>query len=120
MSRLTQILRGKKLKPLTEMESAVKYAMDNAGGGVMVVTEGDDSQTLDKTWNEIFNALTAGKIVTIVLHYGDVTHQHLVTSAFDADGDFTVLAVSTSSGDKTTVTFVVDSADGYPVRSKNG
>lgn len=38
MSRLTQILRGKKIKPLTEMESAVKYAIDNSGGGGGVFT----------------------------------------------------------------------------------
>jgi len=33
MERLNQILRGKKLTPLTEKESAVKYAIDNAGSG---------------------------------------------------------------------------------------
>lgn len=33
MSRITQILKGKKVKPLTELESAVKYAVDHAGGG---------------------------------------------------------------------------------------
>lgn len=36
MSRLTQILRGKKIKPLTEMEAAVKYAVDHAGSGINI------------------------------------------------------------------------------------
>lgn len=50
MSRLTQILRGKKIKPLTEMESAVKYAIDNAGGGggsgLPDVTNADNGKVL--------------------------------------------------------------------------
>lgn len=31
--RLSKILRGKDTKPQTELESAIKYAIDNAGGG---------------------------------------------------------------------------------------
>lgn len=33
LERIAQILRGKNVKPLTEMESAVKYAVENAGSG---------------------------------------------------------------------------------------
>lgn len=60
MSRLTQILRGKKIKPLTEMESAVKYAIDNAGSGggssLPAVTSADNGDLLgvtDGAWAKV-------------------------------------------------------------------
>lgn len=52
MERLNQILRGKKLTPLTEKESAVKYAIDNAGsgggggGGIPDIEEADVGKVL--------------------------------------------------------------------------
>lgn len=52
MERLNQILRGKKLTPLTEKESAVKYAIDNAGSGgggggdIPDITEADVGKVL--------------------------------------------------------------------------
>ena len=51
MSRLTQILRGKKITPLTDMESAVKYAVDHAGGSsgggdLPAVTSDDNGDVL--------------------------------------------------------------------------
>lgn len=60
MSRLTQILRGKKIKPLTEMESAVKYAIDNAGSGggssLPAVTSADNGDLLgvvEGAWGKV-------------------------------------------------------------------
>lgn len=60
MSRLTQILRGKKIKPLTEIESAVKYAIDNAGSGggssLPAVTSADNGDLLgvvEGAWGKV-------------------------------------------------------------------
>lgn len=56
MSRLTQILRGKNVTPLTEKEAAVKFAVDNAAAGITglpAVTAADNGKVLkvvDGAW----------------------------------------------------------------------
>lgn len=73
MSRLTQILRGKKIKPLTEMESAVKYAIDNAGSGggssLPAVTSADNGDLLgvvEGAWGKV-DPPTGGETFTVTL-----------------------------------------------------
>ena len=61
MSRITQILKGKKVKPLTELEHAVKYAVDHAGGGgggelpdVSDVDNGSVLTVIDGKWGKAY------------------------------------------------------------------
>lgn len=75
MSRLTQILRGKKIKPLTEMESAVKYAIDNAGSGggssLPAVTSADNGDLLgvvEGAWAKV-KPTTGGETFTVTLTF---------------------------------------------------
>ena len=90
MSRLTQILRGKKIKPLTEMESAVKYAIDNAGSGggssLPAVTSADNGSLLgvsDGAWAKV--ASTAPMVVTGT---GDMSAVTITTSLADIKAEF--------------------------------
>lgn len=78
MSRLTQILRGKKIKPLTEMESAVKYAIDNSGGGGVFTVPAAASMSDDK-------------LVLTLAYTADVLYQQVESGSmakvsFDAEG----------------------------------
>ena len=59
MSRLTQILRGKKIVPLTELEGAVKAAMESAVNG-----EVDDALS-DTSTNPVQNKIVKGAIDAI-------------------------------------------------------
>lgn len=48
-----------------------EYALDNVGGGMLVVTFDDNTLTLNKTWNEIHSALLAGVFVIIQMLIDD-------------------------------------------------
>lgn len=60
MSRLTQILRGKKVTPLTEKEAAVKYAVDNAGGAAITVDAALSATSENPVQNKAVYAAVTG------------------------------------------------------------
>lgn len=97
MSRLTQILRGKKIKPLTEREAAVKYAVDHAGSGgggggdplvVNLTNLNMDDETMigtatfDKTVAEIAAAHEKDREVYAVLDTSEEKDGHMERSVY--------------------------------------
>lgn len=95
------ILRGKPITPQTEDEAALKYAVENSGGGPMVVQFVHSSKTggffADKTIDEIQEAANRGDIIIgrganilfddICRYYLDtVTESGVSFRAFDGRG----------------------------------
>lgn len=75
-----------------------------SGGGVLVVTDTDG--TLDKTWQEIYDAmLTGGAVVKI---YDDA---RVVVNAYEGRGTYEIALAGAGILGKT---YVADSASGYP------
>lgn len=111
MSRLTQILRGKKIKPLTEMESAVKYAIDNAGSGggsgLPDVTSADNGSLL---------GVSGGEWAKVASPVPDVTSDDNGDLLGVVEGAWAKVAstapmVVTGTGDTTSVTITTALAD---------
>lgn len=78
------------------------------GGGLVVHMVGDDPirPNLDKTWQEIHDALVAGRYVLVSEQYeNEVTQKQITTVGIDG-ADYCVYVGS--------LTFKADSADGYP------
>lgn len=79
-----------------------------ASGGVLVVTDNDG--TLDKTWQEIFNADIAilSSFDSVSLDRGTA----LISSVYLDNGAYYVVTATTIP-----LTYTTDSASGYPARS---
>lgn len=86
-----------------------------SGGGAFIVH--DNSGTLDKTWEEIYNAMDAGNISVIKANVDESAQFQFISSARMADsvhGD-TVFRVGLV-GNKNT--YETDSRSGYPVNTQ--
>lgn len=57
--RLSKILRGKDTKPKTELEAAIKYALDHAGGGGSITV---DEALSDTSENPVQNKVIAAAL----------------------------------------------------------
>lgn len=88
---------------LNHMEGGIAGA-----GGVLVVGLQEDGQTLNKTWQEIFDAMSAGSIAVVktIEDENSITY-YQVNTAFLEQGQYTILAGANSE-------YVASSADGYP------
>lgn len=76
--------------------------------GVLVVGLQEDKQTLNKTWQEIFDAMSAGAIVVVKTSEDENNIAYdQVNTAFFEQGQYTILAGSASE-------YVASSADEYP------
>lgn len=97
-----------------------KYAVGGgSGGGVMVVT--DTEGTLNKTWQEIYDAATVG-VVFIKSTYEEADEKsiglypvNLVSC--DSDGYYVAFVSGADAQGLQNTYFVTNSADGYPVVS---
>lgn len=89
-----------------------------AGGGVLVVGLDTTTYALDKTWQEIHDAIENGQIPIVITSAGGqgVVFQ-LATTALEADHSVQVFQFAVASGQAQMVgsIFAADSADGYPV-----
>ena len=100
---------------LKDIYDAIKAGGGGGGSGALVVTAsfGDAGVVLDKTWQEIFDAATAG--VPIIMRdeptETSASYGYLFASASTFASVYSVQATSSGS----TITFTTDSADGYPV-----
>lgn len=105
-------------KITSEKLNKLENGVAGSGGGVLVV-HANESGALDKTWQEMADAVEAGIVCTF--HFGEIVSDNgltvwYLTGIFAGDGEYGV-AVS-NSGD--TVTFIADSASGYPVVENGG
>lgn len=86
----------------------------NGAGGVLVVhaTEADDVLTLDKTWQEIFDA----DVISIVWLERATIKSYLIceTVLSVGSGDAVSYIVQTSKDSGTSYEFIANSASGYP------
>lgn len=84
----------------------------SGGGWSLVVHEVGDNpreMTLDKTWQEIYDALNSGSYVVLLEQWEEGTTQRPIQQAEFSDGNYLVYA------DR--FTFASTSADGYPTIS---
>lgn len=77
------------------------------GGGVLVVHE-DENQTLDKTWQEIFDAVSTGVVFIAQVKETQVQTGLVVKVYVGGDGTYLLK-------DSKTNTYATDSASGYPM-----
>lgn len=82
----------------------------SGGGGVLIVGVNKSTNTLDKTWQEIFDADFA------ILHYGDETVKmwSYISDVQEFEGSYIVTVNVLGSSKVQSIGFTTDSADGYP------
>ena len=96
-------------KVLKVVEGA--WAAASAPSGVMVVHGNDDTGVLDKTWQEINDAVASGMVVTVA--WGVDSQLTLVSYCGENEGEYSVELWSPRSYE-TVYYAVTDSSDGYP------
>ena len=86
----------------------------SSGGGVLEISVDNDTGELNKTWQEIHDAVLSGKrcIVMEELLAG-VVWPHIITDVYMVSNPGGDISYNVSSGSFYAYT---DSADGYPVR----
>lgn len=86
-----------------------------SSGGVLVVNIDEEYTTLDKTWQEIHDALAHGIPCVTVYTYDDVEQGQIVSvSASAGTGQHIVNALSAQGTTPVVVKWTATSADGYP------
>lgn len=97
-----------------------KLSVKNGGSGgggseAIIIHDGDGAGILDKTWQEISDAVEAGSVA--MLYNGSDIDRSIgyLSGLFSDDGDYGVGFVDYATGSARTMLFVADSADGYPV-----
>lgn len=91
--------------------------MENGiGSCVMTVnaTTENDVTTLDKTWQEIHDAIAAGKLVIIPIIGATNAEMEIITSAV-SDTGFKIFIFGNTESAK----YLADTADGYPSYSED-
>ena len=103
---------------LNHMEDGIA-AGGGSGGGVLVVGMDTTTFTLDKTWQEIYDAMAAGQIAVIgyAMETGDalISGRYPVVQAIRQSGSYSVATLSLDINEVAVATFAASSADGYPV-----
>jgi len=101
---------------LNKLEQGVAEA-GGSGGGFLKVGFDTETLTLDKTWKQIFDALSAGYFVNVFTEQTEdgLAWQSQVYECLYGD-DYIVHAYNLSDG--IMLTFTVQSENGYPVVSK--
>lgn len=89
---------------LNKLENAVAN-----GGGILVVHDNisDNGRTLDKTWQELFDAMSSGILCVIFGNYELTAMSSMITNLYKDQEEYSV-----DCGEST---YRVDSPNGYPV-----
>lgn len=87
----------------------------SSSGGVLVVTETYDGNhsTLNKTWQEIHDAVVGGQMVVFQFTNDDGIFWNYLSSVESVSGYYAVNVFN--SGSLANVNYGTDSANGYPV-----
>ena len=93
---------------LTVVEGA--WAKAAPTGGNIIISRTGANNALDKTWQEIFDAVNAGKIVGIIIVYSEEEIMMTFVGSLSATGG--AYSIQCTGAD---ASFITDSADGYPV-----
>lgn len=100
-----------------ESTGALEWAEGGSGGGVMTVNSAYDETTekyvLDKTWNEINNAMRAGTFVFVLTAEEGNVYTAAIAACFEEVGDKYYAAVG-EEGTANYTEYIADSASGYP------
>lgn len=104
---------------LNKLEQGVAEA-GGSGGGFLKVGFDTETLTLDKTWKQIFDALSAGYFVNVFTEQteSEQARQSQVYECLYGD-DYIVHAYTLSGGNILFATFAVQSENGYPVFVKD-
>jgi len=93
--------------------AAYAAAHGGSGGGILVVTATveDSTATLDKTWQEIYDAPYA----VMVMEMGENEKVYYdIGDIYEDGGDYGVRVVTPGTPHDESLFLVTDSADGYP------
>lgn len=94
---------------IERIRDAVEDIDNNGFGLVANGTTEDTVTTLDKTWQEIYDAFSSGKNVVILwLNEGETANAGIVVSVYTSGDDYCLKDANDN-------VFVASSADGYPV-----
>lgn len=89
-----------------------------SSGGVLVVhASDDDTPVLDKTWQEIKDAIDGGSVVMAITADNDVTYLATVPAQY---GEDTFVVSFIISGTTDTNVYIASSANGYPAAQALG
>lgn len=107
---------------LNNLEGGVQEALECCGSGTLAIVERTDETTdvatLNKTWQEIYDAMSNGVACNIFIIEPDEQHAHrsFVVDVFfnDADSNYQVYAMNYGGGFTTQQTYTADTASGYP------
>lgn len=84
----------------------------SSGGGVLVVNIDEEHTTLDKTWQEIYDAVKNGTVVIFLQNMSDGEIQQPYLESIASKGGYGVYLHYLESG--TSVGFFANSASDYP------
>lgn len=90
---------------------------DEEGEDVMVIHLDDSGTALDKSWNEIKNAVVDGKVCVLIDDYdeNDIRTYYLY-NVYNSGGEYgCVFSYYVTANTFNSVTYTCDSADGFPV-----
>lgn len=98
---------------LTVVSGEWAKATPSGGSGVLVCTPDNDG-ILDHTWQEINDAAENG---IVILKQGRENDWSFccISACYADSGDYGVYFIDLSSGELSGLSFIADSADGYPV-----
>ena len=108
---------------MMDMYSLLMGGGSGGGGGGSDIVVVHDNGALDKTWQEIHDAMASGKIIISVFEEEteeeSIVSMGVFTGAEPFAGEYICFAIATSIGSDTPETtvwrYATDNANGYPV-----
>ena len=112
-----------KLEEAVENLSVIVDGMDGGDSKFVIGLDGS-TNTLDKTWQEIYDAMNQGQsaVVRFSTPLGDNVAEYPVTNVVVSADSYSVTAITSQVGTASvrTLVFIASSANGYPEVGKLG